>query len=83
VLIGTGLAAEIEVGSATGQNDHSLLPSSQYKSIVNRRNPAANRFEKQSAKFASSNMLKGKQVAKSETPGNDMKFTGTASPKSL
>jgi|SRR6266536_5122453 len=43
-----------DVGMATGQKDHTLRPSSQYKSSSNIRNPTASRFERQSPQLSSS-----------------------------
>jgi hypothetical protein len=70
VVVEEGIALlYIEVGMATGQNDHTLRPSSQYKSTSNLRNPTASRFERQSPELSSSYLKWGKQAAERDTPG--------------
>ena len=83
VVVDDGAALEIEAGMATGQKDHVLLPSSQYKSISNLRKPTASRLDKQSPEESSSYFSRGKQAAVKETPGLVTKLIGILNPNSL
>ena len=60
----------IEAGMATGQNDQTFLPESQYKSSSNLRKPTASRLERQAPELSSSYLKRGKQAACKETPGD-------------
>jgi hypothetical protein len=83
VVVDDGSALGIEIGIATGQKDHTLLPSSQYKSISNLRKPTASKFDKQSPESSSSYLRCGKQAAVNETPGPVTKLIGILKPSSL
>lgn len=69
VVANDKMPSGIDVGIPTGQKDQTVLPSSQYKSISNRRNPEARRFEKQSPELSSSYRRFGKHAAEKDTPG--------------
>jgi hypothetical protein len=69
VVVEAGSALGTEDGICTGQKDQTFLPSSQYKSISNLRNPEARRFDKQSAELSSSYRRNGKHAALKDTPG--------------
>lgn len=64
------VAFVIDSGMATGQNDQTFLPESQYRSSSNLRKPRASRLERQSPKLSSSYLKRGKQAACKETPGD-------------
>jgi hypothetical protein len=51
---GVGTESGTEVGMATGQNDQTFLPWSQYRSSSNLRKPTASRLERQSPEVSSS-----------------------------
>lgn len=69
-------------GIATGQNDHTALFWSQYRSSTNLLKPMAIRFEKQSAAASSSYILCEKHAADIDTPVSVTKLIGTLRPRS-
>ena len=70
IAVEEAAAFGIEVGMATGQNDQTFLPWSQYRSNSNLRKPTASRLERQSPELSSSYLKPGKQAACKETPGD-------------